>query len=73
MDNMNLNDAIEIAKRNSTLPKRHFWGSGFNLNNLWQPGNRLSCGMHPTRNDIDRDGKPNRKKKGSPKTPEWLK
>lgn len=61
-------EAVEVAKRNSTLRSRGASWWNFSLEY-----DRRSEGLHPTRNDVDRHGKPSRKKKGSLKPKKWLK
>jgi hypothetical protein len=60
----NLLEAVAIAKRNSTIDL----GRGTSIFSMFRhTDDRLGMGLHPTRNDINRHGKPTKKKKGSRK------
>lgn len=60
----NLLEAIDIAKRNSTIDL----GRGFSIFSMFRHSDgRMGMGLHPTRNDINRHGKPVKKKKGNVK------
>ena len=64
---LSVKQAIEAAKKHSKVKAGGFGFSSFLMYD------RRSEGLHPTRNDIDKHGRPNRKKKGSPKPKEWYK
>lgn len=60
----NLAEAVEIAKRNSTIDL----GRGISIFSMFRHSDgRMGMGLHPTRNDINRHGKPVKKKKGNVK------
>lgn len=65
---LSLKEALEVARKNSALSDHR---SGFTFpDGLYS---RYGERLHPTRNDIDRHGMPNRKKKGSLKPKKWSK
>lgn len=65
---LSVKEALEVARKNSTLSDHR---SGFTfIDGLYS---RYGERLHPTRNDIDRFGRPSRKKKGSLKPKKWLK
>jgi hypothetical protein len=60
----NLLEAVAIAKMNSTINI----GRGLSIFSMFRNSDgRMGMGLHPTRNDIDRYGKPVKKKKGNMK------
>lgn len=66
---LSVKEAIEVARKNSKL-RSNFEPAWFHVAS-WN--DRRADGLHPTRNDVDRYGKPDRKKKGSAKPKKWLK
>lgn len=67
---LSLKEALEVSRKNSSVRDQ---GNSYHLYGVFPDGDRLSERLHPTRNDIDRHGRPNRKKKGSLKPKKWLK
>lgn len=67
---LSVKEALEVSRKNSSVRDQ---GNSYHLYGVLPDGNRFSERLHPTRNDIDRFGRPNRKKKGSLKPKKWLK
>lgn len=64
---LSVKEALAVARKNSKVRDQGFGFRFFHMHD------RRAEGLHPTRNDVDKHGRPNRKKKGSPKPKEWYK